>query len=89
VAYIIGKHSTLKPHGVHIITDPAVAREIQADYHACVHCGCVWVVQPGSGKIRGFCSNCNGFICGPKCADCQGPLEKRLDLFEAGKIKAL
>lgn len=39
-----------------------------ADTVHCVHCGMVWKWQPGSGRMRGFCQQCNGYICGPLCA---------------------
>lgn len=49
----------------------------------CVHCGRHWQVRPGSGKTRGFCSNCNGPVCGPSCAKCV-PQEQMLDNIESG-----
>ena len=39
---------------------------IQEDVVCCIHCGYMWTPQPGSGKIRGFCMTCNGFLCGRK-----------------------
>lgn len=47
----------------------------------CVHCGGHWECRPGSGKTRGFCMNCNGPICGPKCRECI-PHEKWLEIQE-------
>lgn len=43
----------------------------------CVHCMKHWIVEPGSGRRRGFCLNCNGPTCG--AADC----ETRCVPFEA------
>jgi hypothetical protein len=52
----------------------------------CVHCGGHFIMQKGSGKIRGFCTKCHGVTCGKiGCCKCI-PFEKKLDLAEAGKI---
>lgn len=50
----------------------------------CVHCGGHWWPQPGSGRIRGFCSRCAGPICGPDCAECI-PTELLLENMEKGR----
>lgn len=69
-------------HGLIIINDPGADKPIlEAKTLQCCHCGGHWVSQPGSGKVRGFCMNCNGPVCGPKCAECV-PLEKWLDEVE-------
>lgn len=52
-----------------------------ADTAQCVHCGSHFVMRRGSGVERGFCTRCNGLVCGRKCAVCI-PFEKRLDLAE-------
>lgn len=53
----------------------------------CVHCSAHWVHQASSGARRGYCSRCNGFVCGsPLCDDCI-PLEMRLVGMEQGKTK--
>ncbi|KKM94628.1 hypothetical protein LCGC14_1196420 [marine sediment metagenome] len=55
----------------------------------CVHCQRHWVKQPGSGNKRGFCRNCMGPLCGDeKCGPCI-PFEKKLDLYEAGRLAVL
>jgi hypothetical protein len=83
-------HSVLRPHGTIIITDPALGRELHMDVLTCVHCQKGWVVEPGSGKRRGFCMKCNGVTCGAeKCDACLGPIEKRIELYEAGKLAAI
>ena len=52
---------------------------IEHDTLQCVHCGMHWKVQRGSGKKRGFCTNCMGPTCGQhKCDPCY-PQEKQLD----------
>lgn len=50
----------------------------------CCHCQATWVHQPGSGKLRGYCQQCMGFVCGPACAECV-PIERRLENSEAGR----
>jgi hypothetical protein len=50
----------------------------------CAHCGMHWVPAPGSGRVRGFCQNCNGFVCGPGCAACV-PLDLLLTNIEKGR----
>lgn len=48
----------------------------------CVHCGCHWVVKPGSGTERGWCTSCHGPHCGSRqCFTCK-PLEKWLEEVE-------
>lgn len=78
-------HSVLRPHGIIIVTD-VEGKSYQADCLTCMHCRKAWVVRPGSGIRRGWCHKCSGPTCG--CAACDTCLsaEKRLDLYEAGKI---
>ena len=52
---------------------------------SCCHCGHTWILQKGSGKVRGFCLECNRHHCGGEtCWDCV-PLEVRLENIEAGR----
>jgi hypothetical protein len=82
---VVPKHSILRPSGTGILMDPALPREVQMDYKQCIHCQAVWKVEPGSGKMRGFCGKCNGPICGPKCLECNGPFDKQNDDLAAGR----
>lgn len=76
--------SVRKPSG-HIIVEGSVV----ADTLTCAHCGYTWIPIKGSGKIRGWCTHCNKVTCGrPECMECL-PMEKRIDLYEKGKIKTL
>jgi len=60
-----------------------------ADTKQCVHCGRHWQWEHGSGKVRGYCMNCGGITCGNKrCHKCI-PWEKKLELYEKGKLKTL
>ena len=36
----------------------------ERDLVQCVHCQYSWVWEPGSGKLRGYCTRCNGPVCG-------------------------
>ncbi len=77
--------SLLKPNGYMVTTDP-VGGISEADTLQCVHCGCHWRVEPGSGKVRGYCTRCNGPICGPKCQQCV-PAEQQLENIEQGRSR--
>lgn len=68
----------MTPDGWISITDPDSARPVEMDTRQCVHCSGHWVVQPGSGKTRGFCFRCDGPICGPACSECR-PINRRID----------
>lgn len=50
----------------------------------CCHCQKMWLLVKGSGKQRGFCTKCMGYVCGPSCFECV-PLERRLENIEAGR----
>ena len=70
-----------KPSG-HII----VEGQVVCDTIKCCHCGKHFIPIKGSGTVRGFCIKCNASTCGSsECMECL-PEEKRLDLYEAGKI---
>lgn len=75
------RHGVLKPHGHIIVTGEG--GDVHSDTLQCVHCGGHWKVEPGSGKLRGYCYNCSGPICGPKCIECV-PQEVMLEAMEKG-----
>lgn len=80
------RQTKLRPAGHIIIDDPDLPHPVQMDLLQCVHCQFMWVVQPGSGRRRGWCFKCGGPTCGAdKCMEC-GAIERRTDLYEAGKI---
>lgn len=74
------QHTTNRPRGWSIVTAPDGQSE-ECDTDQCCHCGKHWRVRPGSGNVRGYCFNCMGSICGPKCQECY-PLEKQIDDME-------
>jgi hypothetical protein len=51
---------------------------------SCVHCRFTWILQKGSGRARGYCTNCMGYVCGPACAECL-PFERKIENLEAGR----
>lgn len=77
-------HGVLRPNGTLITTPGDGGRVTFRDTVQCKHCGCHWTHQPGSGKVRGWCCNCNGPVCGPQCAECL-PFERWLENVEAGR----
>lgn len=73
--HLLYKH-TKALSDVIITTDGNVTQEREMLH--CCHCDRRWRVEPGSGKKRGFCHNCNQVTCGFKECDICVPLEKKL-----------
>lgn len=44
----------------------------------------MWEYKPGSGILRGWCQNCQGFVCGANCSECV-PLEQKWENEEKGR----
>jgi hypothetical protein len=73
----------------YVIKSGGDGRDIEHDTQQCCHCGKHFILQPGSGTIRGFCRGCMGMTCGnPACIPCVN-FEKKMDLYEKGKLEAL
>lgn len=80
-------------HGLSILTDPGIDAPLEErPTTQCVHCGGHFPT-PNFGNSaadrrnrigRGFCYNCNGFICGAKCQECK-PTERMLEELEGTK----
>lgn len=50
----------------------------------CVHCGSHEEIVHGSGKSRGYCPDCKGFVCGINyCMKYCSPFEARIEYSEA------
>jgi hypothetical protein len=70
-----------KEAGVIIVDGRQVASTKQ-----CCHCGGHFVMEKGSGKLRGWCMKCHEITCGKiECCKCV-PFEKKLDLMEKGQM---
>ncbi len=80
----MGEHTARKPKGYITVTSEYGTQE--ADTLCCVHCRKHWIVQPGSGKKRGFCYCCNGPTCGPECSAACVPFEQWLENMESGQV---
>ena len=72
------KHTVRKPKGIITIDDPEFAHTIQKETLCCMHCRRHWIVEPGSGKRRGYCYKCAGPTCGSKKCDTCVPFEKAM-----------
>lgn len=72
-----------KPAGV-IVTATASGRTVEIDTLQCAHCGMHWEVIHGSGRVRGWCTKCNGPLCNEKalCMVMCYPIERRHDDVE-------
>jgi hypothetical protein len=76
--------------GLGIVVDPGSDKPYaEIPTTRCVHCGSHFPTpsfgtDAASKKLRigrGFCSNCNGYICGERCSVCK-PLERMLEEME-------
>lgn len=74
---MFGKGDNRKAKGAILVDGKLVA-----ETHQCVHCGKHFTVQPGSGKMRGFCLKCMGPTCGAKECDICRPYEKQIEEIE-------
>ena len=64
------------------ITSPEMPL-VEQDCYLCCHCQRMVVVQPGSGKLRGWCHMCNEGTCGgPRCVKSCIPFEAKLEAME-------
>ena len=78
----MSEHGVRKPNGQVFIT-PEFGAVVERDTVCCVHCRKHWIVEPGSGRQRGWCMNCNGPTCGAEtCAKRCVPYEKMIEQIE-------
>lgn len=72
-----------------IVVTGADGRQFTAETVHCKHCGrhFIWPRTPQQKarfrRIRGWCTQCRGWICGPGCQRCL-PTERRLEALEKG-----
>lgn len=63
------RHTAARPDGTIIVCSDMGT--VERDTVQCVHCGCQWTIQPGSGRRRNFCEYHMGPTCGkPSCDSC-------------------
>lgn len=77
------RHVQRRAAGAVLIVGEAGTEE-QRDTLMCAHCQMHWIVEPGSGRARGWCFRCGGPTCGkqPCEAECV-PWEKMIEQMEA------
>lgn len=77
-------------HGLGTIVDPDCDKPFnEIPTTQCCHCGCHFPLpsfdqNPQAALLRigrGFCMNCNAFICGERCQECV-PQEAMLEIME-------
>lgn len=66
-----------KPSGIILIDNIEVAHTKQ-----CCHCQEHFISVKGSGKLRGYCTNCMSITCGKTVCNPCIPFEKKLDIME-------
>ena len=72
----------LREHGGIILGGQQVASTTQ-----CPHCGAHFVMVPGSGTRRAWCTRCHAVTCGSVACDACVPLEARLEHAEGSKTR--
>jgi hypothetical protein len=76
-----------KPNGYYV-TATGEGHKIEGESRQCVHCQFTWEYHPGSGIRRGYCLNCDGFLCGrDQCAFEQKRLTEAY-LQDTGKVRS-
>jgi hypothetical protein len=80
----------MKPDGWIEVFNPDGTSKVMETYKCC-HCQKHCIVNPGTGKRRGYCMRCNRKTCGdPACDPCH-PWQKKLEeieLIAQGKLRA-
>ncbi|KKM84913.1 hypothetical protein LCGC14_1294410 [marine sediment metagenome] len=61
------QHTAARPDGTIIVCSDMGT--VERDTVQCVHCGCQWTIQSGSGKRRNFCTFHAGPTCGKAACD--------------------
>lgn len=70
-------NTSKRASGELIITDDN-GNETVKETMKCCHCQYTWILERGSGRVRGFCTKCNDVTCGSKeCMSCI-PFQKKL-----------
>ena len=53
-----------KPSSYFSTFDLKTGKKREGETRMCSHCQFKWEYKPGSGIRRGFCTRCNGLLCG-------------------------
>ena len=70
-----GTRTVRKPAGTVIVVSDGPT--VTHDTLQCAHCMRHWIVRPSSGRRRGWCTRCNGPLCGAApCFTCVPFLKK-------------
>ena len=73
-----------KPAGYGVFTNPDGSRR-EIETRMCQHCQMKWEYKPGSGTRRGYCSRCDGMLCGKDlCMRYCIPYMDRIEAMEKG-----
>lgn len=80
------QHTALrgKVKGQFTIAGPLLPGQVaEGETLMCIHCQKHWMIRPGSGMARGWCSNCDGPTCGKlKCETECVYFEKSIEIQE-------
>lgn len=81
-----GKPKAVRKRSGWTVTTGPYGEQVHADCLTCVHCQFTWEVVVGSGRLRGWCTRCDGPVCGaPACMSACVNWERRLENEEAGR----
>ncbi len=74
-----------KPSGYSVLSHPDGSKK-EMEKRQCAHCQFSWIYRPGSGVRRGYCSRCNGLLCGkPQCMEYCIPYINKIEGMEKGQ----
>ena len=74
-----------KPSGYFVTQDLVTGKKIEGETRMCAHCQYKWQYRAGSGTRRGFCTKCNGLLCGrPLCMQYCIPYIDKIEGIEKG-----
>lgn len=73
------QHTVRNAEARQMFYDGSGGRPQEAELLRCCHCEVMWKVEPGSGRKRGWCFQCNHVTCGLNtCVECR-PFKRKLE----------